>query len=84
MCKHSDDLIITCPMCRSHTPIDAISYVKSNREEVSNIVIKGSFSTKIESMTMKLMELIAQDKKVKVLIFSSVSIKISYFCFKCS
>lgn len=54
--------------------MDAISYVKNNREnEVPGIVIKGSFSTKIESVTLKLMELIAQDPSVKVLIFSSVS-----------
>jgi len=54
--------------------MDSISYVKNNREgEGSNIVIKGSFSTKIESVTLKLMELITQDPDVKVLIFSNVS-----------
>jgi len=54
--------------------MDSVSYVKNNREgEVSNIVIKGSFSTKIESVTLKLIELITQDPNVKVLIFSNVS-----------
>ncbi|XP_025199699.1 E3 ubiquitin-protein ligase SHPRH [Melanaphis sacchari] len=72
MCNHSDAFDIACPMCRNNTPMDSISYVKNNREgEVSNIVIKGSFSTKIESVTLKLMELITQDPNVKVLIFSN-------------
>jgi len=58
--------------------MDTISYAKNNREgEVSNIVIKGSFSTKIESVTLKLLELIAQDSNVKVLIFSNVSLMIT-------
>jgi len=74
MCSHSDDYDIVCPMCRNNTPIDSISYVKNNREgEGSNVAIKGSFSTKIECVTLKLMELIAEDPKVKILIFSTVS-----------
>ncbi|XP_008183763.1 E3 ubiquitin-protein ligase SHPRH isoform X2 [Acyrthosiphon pisum] len=72
MCNHSDAFEIDCPMCRNTTPMDSISYVKNNREgEWSNIVIKGSFSTKIESVTLKLIELITQDPNVKVLIFSN-------------
>jgi len=63
---------VVCPMCRNNTPIDSISYAKLNKEgEVPNI--KGSFSTKIESITLKLMELIAEDPTVKVLVFSTVS-----------
>jgi hypothetical protein len=74
MCNHSDAFEIPCPMCRNNTPMNSISYVKSNRDvEASSIVIKGSFSTKIESVTLKLIELITQDPKVKVLIFSTVS-----------
>jgi len=58
--------------------MDLISYAKNNREgEVSNIIIKGSFSTKIESVTLKLLELITQDPNVKVLIFSNVSLIIT-------
>jgi len=72
MCNHSEAFDIACPMCRTNTPMDSVSYVKNNREgEVSNI--KGSFSTKIESVTLKLMELTQQDPNVKVLIFSNVS-----------
>lgn len=53
----------------------SIYYAKSNQEdEIPSIVIKGSFFTKIKFITIKLMELIAQDPKVKVLVFSSVSI----------
>jgi len=74
MCNHSDAFEIDCPMCRCTTPMDSVSYVKNNQEvEGSNIVIKGSFSTKIESVTLKLIELIIQDPNVKVLIFSNVS-----------
>ncbi|KAE9531943.1 hypothetical protein AGLY_010145 [Aphis glycines] len=70
MCNHSEAFDIACPMCRTNTPMDSVSYVKNNREgEVSNI--KGSFSTKIESVTLKLMELTQQDPNVKVLIFSN-------------
>lgn len=55
--------------------MDSISYVKNNREsDIPGVVVKGSFSTKIECVTLKLMELIAQDPSVKVLIFSTVSI----------
>lgn len=69
-------------MCRNNTPMDSISYVKNNREgEVSSVVIKGSFSTKIESVTLKLMELITEDPRVKVLIFSTVSF-ILYYLFQ--
>ncbi|XP_029345732.1 E3 ubiquitin-protein ligase SHPRH-like [Acyrthosiphon pisum] len=72
MCNQSNAFEIDCPMCRKTTPIDSISYVKNNPEgEGSNIVIKGSFSTKIEYVTLKLMELISQDPNVKVLIFSN-------------
>lgn len=72
MCNHSDAFDIACPMCRNNTPIDSVSYVKNSREgEVSNI--KGSFSTKIECITLKLIELITQEPNVKVLIFSNVS-----------
>ena len=74
MFNHSVAFEIDCPMCRNTTPMDSISYVKNNREgDGPNIVIKGSFSTKIESVTLKLMELITQDPNVKVLIFSNVS-----------
>lgn len=77
MYNHSDDSDIVCPLCRNNTPINSISYVKSNSEgEEPNIKIKGSFSTKIENVIIKLIELIAQDPTVKVLIFSTVR-----FCF---
>lgn len=78
MCSHSDNFEIACPMCRNPIRMDLISYAKNNREgEVSNIVIKGSFSTKIENVTLKLLELITQDPNVKVLIFSNLSLMIN-------
>lgn len=80
MYNHSDAMEIVCPMCRNHTPMESVSYVKNLREdEVSGVTIKGSFSTKIESIVLKLMELISEDPKVKVLIFSSVSSSVILF-----
>lgn len=61
-------------MCRNSSDTKTVSYVKTrNANEMSTIIIKGSFSTKIGSITSKLMELIKEDPIVKVLIFSSVS-----------
>lgn len=61
-------------MCRNTSDTKSVSYVKTRTEgAMSTIVIKGSFSTKIGSITSKLMELIKEDPKVKVLVFSSVS-----------
>ncbi|XP_050424544.1 E3 ubiquitin-protein ligase SHPRH [Adelges cooleyi] len=72
VCSMSDGSNVPCPMCRSITDLTSISYVKSNPDDnPSGIVLKGSFSTKIESITLKLMELIAQENKIKVLIFST-------------
>lgn len=83
MCNHSEDFDILCPMCRNNTPMNSVSYVKNNREgEVPSIVIKGSFSTKIESITIKLIQLIAEDPTVKVLIFSTVSFSSTIHTFK--
>lgn len=73
MYNHSEYLDITCPMCRNITTMDSISLVRSNQEGETTRVIKGSFSTKIESVLLKLLELIAEDPTVKVLIFSTVS-----------
>lgn len=67
-------------MCRNPTPIVSVSYVKTLREDdASGIKMKGSFSTKIESIVLKLIELIAEDPKIKVLIFSTVSFSVIYY-----
>lgn len=74
MCNHSETREVVCPMCRNNSQTDSVSYVKTRNDgELSNTSIKGSFSTKIESITSKLIELIKEDPKVKVLIFSAVS-----------
>lgn len=72
---HSDSSnYITCPICRHKSHVDSIHYARRNREdEEPNIVVKGLFSSKIKCITLKLMELIAQDPNVKVVVFSSVS-----------
>lgn len=74
MCKHAEKEDVVCPMCRNNSQTESVAYVKNQSNgEGSNTVIKGSFSTKIENITLKLMELIKEDPKVKVLIFSTVS-----------
>lgn len=65
-------MYIVCPMCRNGTLLELVSYVQ-NSDSSDMPSIKGSYSTKIESITMKLMELIAKEPTVKVLIFSTVS-----------
>ncbi|VVC30495.1 Hypothetical protein CINCED_3A019573 [Cinara cedri] len=73
MCKHMDKKEIVCPMCRSNSLTESVAYVRTRCDDQmsSNTVIKGSFSTKVENITSKLMELIKEDPKVKVLIFST-------------
>ncbi|XP_050542119.1 E3 ubiquitin-protein ligase SHPRH-like [Daktulosphaira vitifoliae] len=72
VCNRSDGHNVACPMCRTQTPLISISYVKSNQDSnINGIVLKGSFSTKIESITIKLIELINNNANVKVLIFSA-------------
>lgn len=80
MCENYNELNIKCPICRNEMTLDSICYVRRYQEE--GIEIKGSFSTKIRSVTKKLMELIIQEPKVKVLIFSCVSIYNTIFNFK--
>lgn len=76
MCDRSANSVLVCPMCREGIPMDSIWFAKSNQE--SDLVIKGSFSTKIECITLIVMKLIALDPNVKVLIFSTVSIVFNF------
>lgn len=78
LCKYAViDNILTCPKCKETVNLNNISFIKSNRElaeeDAVPININGLFSTKITNVTKKLMELISQDPKVKILVFSSVS-----------
>lgn len=75
--SHASSMVIECPMCRNITPLERVSYARE--DETSRTTIKGSFSTKIECVVLKLMELIAEDPKVKVLIFSMVSFSVTLF-----
>ncbi|VVC34712.1 Zinc finger, PHD-type,Zinc finger, RING-type,Zinc finger, RING/FYVE/PHD-type,Helicase, C- [Cinara cedri] len=62
--------IIICPICRNYALAHTLYFGKVEIEE-PGITLKGTFSIKIESITLKLMELIVQDPTVKVLIFST-------------
>jgi len=67
---------VDCPFCNVLYEIsDSTIFFTENREEtrVSDVTFKGNFSIKMETITLKLMELIAENPKVKVLILSAVS-----------
>ncbi|XP_044732242.1 E3 ubiquitin-protein ligase SHPRH [Chrysoperla carnea] len=77
--KYCSGTDLTCSVCRRQQPIADISYVKKEGDETSNLtkpgelIIKGSFSTKIEAITKCLLDLYKEDNQVKVLIFSTWS-----------
>ncbi|XP_072974603.1 uncharacterized protein [Typha angustifolia] len=78
---------ITCPTCRQRTEFENIAYVveKQNRNgDVANlgafqaetllessIVVQGSYGTKIEAVTRRILWIILNDQEAKILVFSS-------------
>uniref|UniRef100_A0A0A9VZY3 E3 ubiquitin-protein ligase SHPRH n=2 Tax=Lygus hesperus TaxID=30085 RepID=A0A0A9VZY3_LYGHE len=65
---------VECPMCRLRTPKGEVSYVVANSrgdEEANNHKLVGSFSTKVEAVTVQLLKLRSSDPDVKVIIFST-------------
>lgn len=61
-------------MCRCHCKLDTIKYVRNYLEGEIPHKIKGSYSTKIENIILKFIELITEDPKIKILVLSNVSI----------
>ncbi|XP_019456201.1 PREDICTED: E3 ubiquitin-protein ligase SHPRH isoform X2 [Lupinus angustifolius] len=78
---------VMCPTCRQHTDFGNIAYAVDVQNESSNssvlhtidssekceasISVKGSYGTKIEAVTRRILWLKAKDHKAKVLVFSS-------------
>ncbi|XP_020086038.1 E3 ubiquitin-protein ligase SHPRH isoform X1 [Ananas comosus] len=78
---------IMCPSCRQRTDFENIAYVveKKNKEtsptslnshqtenvSEGSIVIKGSYGTKIEAVTRRILWIISTDQEAKILVFSS-------------
>lgn len=65
---------IQCPMCRVQTPVSSITHVYGGgTSECDMSHVKGTFSIKIRAITAKIMDLVREDKDVKILLFSTVS-----------
>ncbi|CAL0315584.1 unnamed protein product [Lupinus luteus] len=78
---------VMCPTCRQHTDFGNIAYAVDVQNESSNssvmhtidssdkceasVSVKGSYGTKIEAVTRRILWLKAKDHKAKVLVFSS-------------
>ncbi|XP_052107843.1 uncharacterized protein LOC107459335 [Arachis duranensis] len=78
---------VMCPTCRQHTDFGSIAYAVDAQKESSNsvtpntldncekseasITVKGSYGTKIEAITRRILWVKATDQKAKVLVFSS-------------
>ncbi|XP_047148397.1 E3 ubiquitin-protein ligase SHPRH isoform X4 [Vigna umbellata] len=78
---------VMCPTCRQHTDFGNIAYAVDSQNESSNlsvlhtinssekceasISVKGSYGTKIEAVTRRILWVKANDHKAKVLVFSS-------------
>lgn len=65
---------IKCPTCRQYTKPLEVSYVNTKSEEsdeVQQIEVKGSYSTKIEGITRTLLQIKQTEPDAKVLVFST-------------
>ncbi|KAL2317565.1 hypothetical protein Fmac_031441 [Flemingia macrophylla] len=78
---------VMCPTCRQHTDFGNIAYAVDAQNESSNssvlhpidsskkceasISVKGSYGTKIEAVTRRILSVKANDHRAKVLVFSS-------------
>uniref|UniRef100_A0A2P2MDB4 RING-type domain-containing protein n=1 Tax=Rhizophora mucronata TaxID=61149 RepID=A0A2P2MDB4_RHIMU len=78
---------IMCPTCRQHTDFGNIAYADDRREETCNsstsqtvedcekhepsVRVQGSYGTKIEAVTRRILWIKSSDSNAKVLVFSS-------------
>uniref|UniRef100_A0A803NY48 E3 ubiquitin-protein ligase SHPRH n=1 Tax=Cannabis sativa TaxID=3483 RepID=A0A803NY48_CANSA len=81
------DKWVKCPTCREHTDVGNIAYVDDSQSDSSNssmidtieglessaaaIVVQGSYGTKIEAVTRRILWIKSKDPRAKVLVFSS-------------
>lgn len=64
---------IRCSICRKSQNMDDVSYIriKGKNDNMNDIDIKGSYSTKVQAIVKHVLYLRNQDKDVKILIFST-------------
>lgn len=85
--KKVQDKWVKCPTCRQHTDVGNIAYADDGQSESScssmlhatqsrekgeaSITVKGSYGTKIEAVTRRILWIKTTDPEAKVLVFSS-------------
>jgi E3 ubiquitin-protein ligase SHPRH len=72
---------VMCPICRQHTDVRNIAYADDRRNSSSSdqdhkdseasLVVQGSYGTKIEAVTRRILWIKSSDPQTKVLVFSS-------------
>ncbi|CAE6041811.1 unnamed protein product [Arabidopsis arenosa] len=72
---------VMCPICRQHTDVRNIAYADDRRNSSSSdedhkdneasLVVQGSYGTKIEAVTRRILWIKSSDPQAKVLVFSS-------------
>lgn len=70
---------IQCPMCRIYTPMSSVTHVYGGgTSEYDMSHVNGNFPIKVRAITAKIMDLVREDKDVKILLFSTVSYTLYY------
>ncbi|VVB02957.1 unnamed protein product [Arabis nemorensis] len=74
---------VMCPICRQHTDVRNIAYADDSRngsssssdqdhkENEASLAVQGSYGTKIEAITRRILWIKSSDPQAKVLVFSS-------------
>ncbi|XP_010554570.1 PREDICTED: E3 ubiquitin-protein ligase SHPRH [Tarenaya hassleriana] len=75
---------VMCPICRQHTDVGNIAYADDRRnngfnsstdedykEDEASFVVQGSYGTKVEAVTRRILWIKSTDPEAKVLVFSS-------------
>nr|VDD15822.1 unnamed protein product [Brassica oleracea] len=72
---------VMCPICRQHTDVGNIAYAddrqngyssgQDHRENEASLSVQGSYGTKIEAVTRRILWIKSSDREAKVLVFSS-------------
>ncbi|KAJ4904003.1 zinc ion binding [Raphanus sativus] len=72
---------VMCPICRQHTDVGNIAYAddrqngyssgQDHKENEASLAVQGSYGTKIEAVTRRILWIKSSDPQAKVLVFSS-------------
>ncbi|PIN24826.1 DEAD box-containing helicase-like transcription factor/DNA repair protein [Handroanthus impetiginosus] len=76
---HDNNNRVVCPTCRQHTDFRNIAFVDDRQDEPgtsydkseASITVQGSYSTKIEAVTRRILWINSTDPTAKILVFSS-------------